>query len=382
MKKRMIIMLIIVGLIMGGVFGFKIFTGMMIKKYMSSMGAPPQTVSTTVAGNQDWKLQLEAVGSLRAVKGVDIANELEGAVAEIHFDSGDDVKEGTLLIKQRADDDIAKLHSLEALAKLADTTYKRDQKQFKVQAVAQATLDADAANLASAKAQVVQQQALVDKKFIHAPFSGHLGIRNVDVGQYLTPGTAIVTLQQLDPVYLDFYLPQQAVAQIKAGQDVTVKNDAYPDQTFSGKIAAINPKVDPATRNVQVRAELPNPDRSLLPGMYATAKIEVGETQHYLTLPQTAITYNPYGNTVFLAEEKGKDENNKKENGGEPQYAAKQTFVTTGDTRGDQVAVVKGVKEGDQVVSSGQIKLQNGSPLKIDNSVQPANEENPQPKDQ
>jgi membrane fusion protein (multidrug efflux system) len=369
-------MLVIVGLILGGVFGFQIFKGMMIKKYMSSMSAPVQTVSTRAAGYQDWKPQLESVGSLRAVKGVDIANEQEGAVAEIHFDSGDDVKEGKLLLKQRADDDIAHLHSLQALAKLAETTYKRDELQFKAQAVAQATLDADKANLDSAKAQMVQQQALVDKKFIRAPFSGHLGIRNVDIGQYLAAGTAIVTLQQLDPIYLDFFLPQQDVAQIKVGQPVTVKNDAYPDKSFSGKVAAINPKVDSATRNVQVRAELPNPDRALLPGMYATAKIEVGELQHYLTLPQTAITYNPYGNTVFLAEEKGKDDK------GEIKYAAKQTFVTTGDTRGDQVAILKGIKEGDVVVTSGQIKLQNGSPLKIDNSVQPSNDVNPQVKDQ
>jgi len=376
MKKRMIIMLIIVGLILGGVFGFEIFKGMMIKKYMSSMSAPPQTVSTTVAGYQDWKPKLEAVGSLRAVKGVDISNELEGTIAEIHFDSGSDVKEGALLLKQRADDDIAHLHALEAAAKLAETTYQRDVQQMKVQAISQATLDADRAGLDSAKALAAQQRALVEKKFIHAPFSGHLGIRNVDVGQYLTAGTAIVTLQQLDPIYLDFFLPQQAIAQIKVGQDITVKNDAFPGKTFSGKIAAINPKIDTATRNVQVRAELPNPDRALLPGMYATAEIEVGEIQHYLTLPQTAITYNPYGNTVFLVEEKGKNDK------GEPQFAAKQTFVTTGDTRGDQVAILKGISEGDVVVTSGQIKLQNGSPLLIDNSVQPSNDTKPEPKDQ
>jgi membrane fusion protein (multidrug efflux system) len=376
MKKRMVIMLIVVGVIFGGVFGFEIFKGMMIKKYMTSAAAPAQTVSTLKAAYADWKPQLSAVGSLRAVRGVDIANELDGAVAEIHFDSGQDVAEGTLLLKQRDDDDIAKLHSLDAQAKLADITYKRDLAQFKVQAVSKQQVDTDAATLDSDKAQVVQQQALVDKKLIRAPFAGHLGIRNVDLGQYLAAGTAIVTLQQLDPIYIDFFLPQQNVAQIKVGQSIAAKNDAYPDKLFSGKIAAINPKVDPATRNVQVRAELANPNHALLPGMYATVKVEVGEVQHYITLPQTAVTYNPYGDTIFIAEEKEKDDK------GEMQYTAKQTFVTVGDTRGDQVALVKGIKEGDIVITSGQIKLQNGSPLHIDNSVQPSNDANPQVKDQ
>ncbi len=375
MKKRMIIMLIAVGLLLGGVFGWHAFVGQMIKTHMAGMGNQPQTISTTVAGYQDWRQQLQAVGSLRAAKGVDISSEMEGVVAEIHFDSGADVKEGTLLVKLRADDDIAHLHSLEAAARLANTTYRRDLQQLKVQAVSQAVVDADAANLSGANAQVAQQQAIVDKKFIKAPFSGHLGIRNVDLGQYLTAGTNIVTLQQLDPVYLDFFLPQQAVAEIKAGQAITVKNDAYAGKVFNGKIAAINPKVDTATRNVQVRAELANPDHALLPGMYATADIETGEPERTITLPQTAITYNAYGNTVFLVEEKGKNDK------GEAQFTAKQTFVTTGDTRGDQVAILKGVSEGDTVVTSGQVKLQNGSPLRIDNSVQPGNDANPQPKD-
>ncbi|MDE3061016.1 MAG: efflux RND transporter periplasmic adaptor subunit [Pseudomonadota bacterium] len=376
MSKRMLIMLIIVGVIFGGVFGFETFRGMMIKKYMTSMGAPPQTVSTAVAGYEEWQPRLEAVGSLRAVRGVDISNELAGIVQEIRFDSGGDVKEGTLLLKLRADDDIAKLHSLEAAARLADTNLKRDRLQFKVQAISQAQFDADAATLDSDKAQVAEQKAIVDKKMIRAPFDGHLGIRNVDLGQYINPGTAIVTLQQLDPIYLDFTLPQQAVADVRPGQKIAAKNDAYPGKEFAGRVLAVSPKVDPATRNVQLRAQLDNSDHALLPGMYATAYVEVGEKQRYITLPQTAITYNPYGNTVFLVEDKGKDDK------GQPQLVAHQTFVTTGEARGDQIAILKGIKEGDTVVTSGQIKLQNGTKLIVNNSIQPTADSNPKPQDQ
>ena len=185
----------------------------------------------------------------------------------------------------------------------------------------------------------------------------------------------IVTLQALDPIFVDFYLPQQALDEIKVGQTVTAKVDTYPDQEFTGKITAINPKVDQNSRNVQVRATLDNADHKLLPGMFATVGIATGAPQRYVTLPQTAITYNPYGNTVYLVDDKGKDAN------GKPQLAARQTFVTTGATRGDQVAVLKGVKEGDTVVTAGQIKLRNGTPLIVNNTVQPSDDANPQPVD-
>lgn len=334
------------------------------------------TVSATKATLEDWQPQLDAVGSLRAVKGVDISNELAGMVDQIRFNSGDDVKEGDLLITLRSEDDAAKLASLQAAEKLAEINFNRDKKQLSAQAVSEAVVDADAAQLASTRAQVTEQKAIVDKKSIHAPFAGHLGIRNIDVGQYLNPGTAIVTLQQLDPIYLDFYLPQQSLAQVQTGQVIHAHSDTYPGRSFEGKIIAINPKVDTATRNVQIRAEIPNPGRALLPGMYATASINAGETARMLTLPQTAITYNPYGNTVFILDEKGKDDK------GNPQLEAHQTFVNVGETRGDQVQITKGLKEGDMVVTSGQMKLQNGTQVLIDNSLAPKDDENPQPKDE
>lgn len=371
MAKRLILMLVVVGLVLGGVFGFEAFRSVMIKKFLAAHGAPPQTVSTMKVVEDEWQQQLNAVGSLRAMNGADLSPQVAGTVSAIHFKSGTDVKAGTLLVELMAADDIAKLKSLQANAALAKITYERDLRQFKAQAVSQQSVDVDEQNLKSDLAQVAQQQAAVDYKFIRAPFDGHLGIRQVDVGQYLSAGTAIVTLQALDPIFVDFTLPQQALDEIKLGQTVTVQVDTFPGQNFSGQIMAINPKIDTDTRNVQVRATLKNPDHRLLPGMFATVTITTGAPKRYVTLPQTAIAFNPYGNTVYLVDDKGKNAQ------GQPEILARQTFVTTGATRGDQIAVLSGVKVGDTVVTAGQIKLHNGSPLLINNSIKPANNPNP-----
>jgi membrane fusion protein, multidrug efflux system len=365
MTKRMVIMLVTVAIVFGGIFGFQAFKAAMIKKFMSSMSQPPQTVSATKAAASPWQPSIEAVGSLRAVNGADLSLEVSGVVDSLSFNSGDDVAQGAPLLKLRSEDDQAKLESLQATAELNQITYDRDQKQFKLQAVSQATIDTDAANLKNAKAQVAQQQAILDKKFLRAPFAGHIGIRAVDLGQYLGAGTVIVTLQALDPIFLDFFVPQQSVAQVRLGQSVAVKVDAYKDQTFAGEITAINPRVDTSTRNVQVRATLKNADRKLLPGMYATVDIATGGPQNYITLPQTAITFSPYGDTVYIVDSKDGDA------GGKPQLIARQSFVTTGATRGDQIAVLKGINDGDTVVTAGQIKLHNGSTVLIDNSITP-----------
>ncbi len=376
MIKRMIIMLIAVGLVFGGVFGFLAFKNAMIKQAMSAATAPPQTVSTVMAVTQDWQPQIEAVGSLRAVKGADLAFEVSGIVKEIHFNSGDDVPAGDILVMLRADDDIGKLAALQATAALGEINYKRDQEQFKIKAVSQATVDADAANLKNGNAQVAEQQAVVAKKTLRAPFAGRLGVRAVDIGQYISAGTMVVTLQALDPIYADFFLPQQVLSQVRLEQAVTIKIDTYPDEDFIGSITAINPKVDAATRNVQVRATLKNPDLRLLPGMYASVRIAAGNKERYVTLPQTALTYNPYGETVYIVDDKGTDPE------GQPQLVARQTFVTAGPKRGDQVAILSGIEEGQTVVAAGQMKLHNGSALTIDNTVRPTADANPIPVDQ
>jgi membrane fusion protein, multidrug efflux system len=373
MTKRMVIMLAAAAIVFGGIFGFQVFKAAMIKKFISAMGSPPQTVSAVSAALSEWQPKVEAVGSLRAVLGADLSLEVAGVVDTITFNSGDDVAQGKQLLKLRAGDDAAKLESLQAMADLSEIVYERDQKQFKMQAVSQATLDTDAANLKNAKAQVVQQQAILDKKILLAPFDGRVGLRLVDLGQYLGAGTVVVTMQALDPIFVDFYVPQQSVDQVRLGQSITVKVDAFRDQTFTGEISALNPKVDASNRNLQVRAVLKNPDHKLLPGMYATVDIAIGAPQSYITLPQTAITYNPYGDTVYVVDNKGTDAN------GKPQLTARQTFVTTGPTRGDQVAVLKGVGEGDMIVTAGQIKLHNGSVVLIDNSITPTADAAPVP---
>jgi membrane fusion protein, multidrug efflux system len=375
MLKRMIIMLSATGLIFGAIFGFQVFKAKMNSQAMAAMSNPAQTVSTIVAVPQEWQPQFEAVGSIRAVNGANLSSQASGIVSAIHFESGADVKEGSPLLDLGAADDIAHLEALKATRELSRITYERDSKLVKTQAVSMQTVDNDKWTLKNNEAQVVQQQALIDYKFIKAPFSGRLGIRQVDLGQYLAAGTTIVTLQQLDPVYVDFYLPQQLLAQIKAGQRVVGKVDTFPDQTFDGEISAINSLVDAATRNVLIRGTLKNPDHRLLPGMFATVDIETGAPQNFVTLPQTAIAYNSYGNIVYVVDDKGKDAN------GQPQVVARQTFVTTGRTRGDQVALLTGVKEGDIVVTAGQIKLRNGTPVKVNNAVQPSNDVDPKPQD-
>jgi len=377
MARRMIIMLIGVGLLFGLIFGYQFFKSFMMKKYMAEAGASATvTVSTMKASSEAWQNRIRAAGSLRAVRGVDVTTELAGLVRTIQFTPGANVKQGQQLVKLNDDAEVAQLHSLEASAELARITYERDKAQYAVQAVSKQVVDNDAGNLKSLIAQVEQQRATVAKKNITAPFSGRLGINYVNPGQYVNVGDKIVTLQTLDPIYIDFYLPQQELVNIRVGQTITAVCDTYPGKTFTGKITTINPIVDTATRNVQVEATVANPKQLLLPGMFSTVEVTTGKPQNYLTLPQTAISYNPYGNIAYIVREQGK---NKK---GEPILTVTQTFVSVGSTRGDQVAITKGINEGDIVVVAGQLKLKNGSHVKINNTVMPKNNPDPKPLDE
>jgi membrane fusion protein (multidrug efflux system) len=369
---------------------------MQIKTMIASQPKPqPQVVTATQVKALEWQPQLAAVGTVVAVRGVDVTTEIAGLVREIRFKSGQDVKKGEVLVQLNDDADRAQLVSLQAAADLAQTTLKRDQAQFEAQAIAQAVVDADAADLRSKRALVAQQEATIAKKSIRAPFSGKLGITTVNPGQYLNPGDKIVTLQTIDPVYVDFSLPQKQVAGLAVGQVVNATTDSYPGVQFPGRITAISPKVDPDTRNVVVEGTFSNPKRQLLPGMFANAAVDVGEKKHYLTLPQTSITYNPYGSTVFVvmtADEadaaaraasgaSGAAPVKTAAASGGSNLVVRQQFVTTGDTRGDQVAVLSGLKEGQTIVTTGQVKLKNGTPVAIDNSVVPANSPNPTPQE-
>jgi membrane fusion protein (multidrug efflux system) len=380
--KNMVYMLIIVGLFFGAIFGFEALLGLFISHAMAGIGKQAQTVSTVQATTQPWQKSFQAVGSLRAVNGADLSSEESGIVESINFNSGDEVQANTILLTLRAEDDIAKLASLKATAQLAAITSQRDQEQFKIQGVSQATLDTDAANLANDNALAGQQQAIVDKKVIRAPFAGRLGIRTVDLGQFLNAGTAIVTLQALDPIYMDFYLPQQAVAQVQVGQTATIKVDTYPDMTFTGKISSLNPLIDASSRNLQVRATIANPDHKLLPGMYGTVSIDIGAPHNEVTLPQTALTYAPYGSTVYLVNSAPQTPSLWQKlwrTKLPPNLTVAQSFVKTGETRGDQVEVLSGVKDGDTVVGAGQIKLHNGSAITVNNSLLPSDDAAPVP---
>jgi membrane fusion protein (multidrug efflux system) len=373
MTKRMVIMLAAVLVVFGGIFGYKAFMDHMMKKYMAAAGMPPVTVSAVKAAFDSWQPQIKAVGSLRAVRGVDVASEIAGLVESVHFTSGDEAKAGQVLLQLNADTDTAQLQAMQAAADLAKSTYERDKKQLEAQAISLSTLEADEADLRAKQAQVSQQAALVAKKTIRAPFAGRLGIASVNPGQYVNPGDRIVTLQSLDSLLVDFLLPQQELSRISKGLRVMATADAYPEKSFTGVITAINPRVEDKTRNVRVEARIDNPGRVLLPGMFVTVEVEAGEPRRYLTLPRTAVVFNPYGETVYIVENKGTEE--------KPALTARQTFVTVGPSRGDQVAVLKGVREGDLVVTSGQLKLRSGSPVVVDNRVQPLSDPDPRPAD-
>ena len=376
LHRRMTIMLCGVFLLLGLIFAFNQFKTFMIKHFISGMGLPPATVSTMVVTTSEWQPKLSSVGNVRAFRGVDLSTEIGGLVLTVPIKSGQDVNEGDLLIKLNDASDVAQLKSLKAMADLAKIINDRDRQQLAIQAISKNVFDTSAADAKSKQAQVESQIALVAKKNLKAPFSGRVGIVSINPGQYVNPGDKLLTLQTLDPIFVDFNLPQSNAEQIQVGQEVVVTTDAFKDASFTGKITAVSPKVDTNTRNISIEAQIANPDKKILPGMFANVNIQLGEKVKLLTLPQTAVTYNPYGSTVFIAKPTGK-----KDKQGKPALEAQQVFVTTGATRGDQVAILKGVEEGATVVTSGQLKIKNGTPLIINNKVQPENSPDPKPQE-
>jgi membrane fusion protein (multidrug efflux system) len=373
--KRMFWMIGGVLLLIAVIVGIKV---LLVVRMIHGMPKPaPFTVSTTSAREQPWQPSLRAVGTLRAANGADLAMDAAGLVTAINLKSGQDVKQGQLLLQLRDDDAVAQLQQLQAAAQLSQLTFERARKQLAAQAISQADYDGAAADLKAKKAAVAQQQVVVSKKQLRAPFAGRAGIITISPGDYVSAGTTVVTLQQLDPLLVDFYVPQSELGRLQAGQSVKLALDAYAGRQFDGKLSAISPKVDAGTRNVQVEATVPNRDKALTPGMFAKLEVDVGSQQQQLTLPQAAIVYNPYGDTVYVVQpSKGKDEQ-----GHAQPPTVQQTFVTVGETRGDQVAILKGIEAGTQVVTSGQIKLKNGAPIAIDNRVQPADSAHPTPQE-
>jgi membrane fusion protein, multidrug efflux system len=371
--KRMIIMLAITLGILVLVFGYLIGMRMVVASYMASTKTIT-TVSTTHARPTLWQTQLAAVGTLHAIDGADLSSEVVGIVTKIGFAPGQDVKAGTLLVQLRDDSDRATLAANRAAADQALRTYRRYAELIKTDAISRTSYDQALASMLSTKAAAEAQAAMVEKKAIRAPFDGRIGIRLVDVGQYVGAGTSVVTLQRLDPIYVDFQIAQQQLPNVKVGDRVQLVSDTFPGRTFAGIVNALDPKVDTATRTVRVRALVANPDKILLPGMFANVTIDIGSPQRPLTLPQTAITYNTYGNVVFVTQMSKVD--------GKDQLVAQQRFIITGDTRGDQVIVLSGVTAADEIVSAGANKLKNGSLIAVNNKVALPNDANPHPKEQ
>jgi membrane fusion protein (multidrug efflux system) len=356
MILRLVVVVLLLALVLGGIFGWKYHEAQQMAA-IASMPPPPATVASAEVRSERWQPYLRAVGSVVASAGVFVAAEIAGLIEKIHFESGQQVKEGDLLVQLDADVDQADLQGLIAEQRLADIQYQRLRKLVRESSVSRSEYDQAAATLDGAQAQVASMRAKIEKKSIRAPFSGVLGIRQVNLGEYLAPGARIVSLQSLDPIYVDYSLPERNLAALEVGQEVLVEVQAYPERSFPGRITAIDSRIDTGTRNVRLRATLANPEHLLRPGMFAQVRTQLPAREDVLTVPRTAVTYNPYGESVFVIE--------KTEQG----LVVQRRQVETGEVRDGRVEIRKGLAQGEQVVAAGQVKLRNDQPVTIDNSV-------------
>lgn len=339
-----------------------------------SFSPPPEAVTTVVAQQVEWANTIDAVGSIAPVQGVTLSADLPGVVAKIAFNSGAHVAEGQVLVQLDTRQEQAQLASALAQLELAKVNLDRSQKLLDQKAIAQSDFDLSSAQFKSAEAAVSQAQASIDRKTIRAPFAGVTGIRQVNLGQYVNSGDPIVPLQAMDAVFMNFSVPQQDIGSIQLGSGVDATVEGSKDRTFHGKVTAIDPVVNDATRNVQVQATFPNTRGELKAGMYATVRVTVGESQPIVALPSSAINYAPYGNSVFILEDmKGPN--------GKSYRGVRQQFVKIGRAQGDQVAILGGVKPGDEVATSGVFKLRPNAAVKVNNTVTPSDSTAPKPED-
>jgi len=374
MAKRMILMLALVTLLIASL-GFVKFR--QIKTAMaegSSFQPPPEAVTTVVAKQETWPGTLNVIGTAAAVQGVTVSADLPGTVDHIAFDSGKPVNAGEVLVELDTRQERAQLAAMEAQRDLARINFGRMQQLVKEGVIAQTEFDNATAQQKATEAQVGEIRATIARKTIRAPFSGILGIRQVNLGQYLSAGEAIVSLQSLNPIYVNFGIPQQTAAQVRVGSGLRVSSDDFGGIKFSGRVTALDSIVNEATRNIQVQATLANPGGKLRPGMFVQVEMVTGADRPVIALPASAINYAPYGDSVYVVSDL-KDPNGKAYRG------VSQRFVKLEGSRGDQVAVVSGVKPGDEVVSSGVFKLRNGAAVRVNNKVQPGNNSAPKPED-
>jgi membrane fusion protein (multidrug efflux system) len=375
MAKRIIITLIGLIVLIGGLAGIKYLQIERMAAYGDNSVPPPEVVTTAMVKKDSWESLLTAVGSLEAVQGVVITAELKGKVVHIAFEPGTLVKAGDLLVQQDTSVESAQLRSAEAALMLAKINFERIKKLVANKTVSQSDFDNADAQLKEAAAQVDNIRAVIAKKTIRAPFSGRLGIRQVNLGQTLNEGDEIVSLQSLDPIYVNFLLPQQRLARVYPGLAIRLTTDAFPEQVISGKITAINPQVDAATRNIRIQATVKNPAELLRPGMYVNVSVVLPDRIDVITIPATSVLYAPYGDSVFVVEEKKNDLNKSSA------LVLNQKFVRLGETRGDYVSVISGLKQGETVVSTGVFKLRNGQAVVIDNTLSPEFKQMPNPAD-
>jgi membrane fusion protein (multidrug efflux system) len=368
MTPQMKKMLLVTGIILGIVFGIYGVKKLLFSYFISHYEPPAVTISESIATDKTWQSYLTTVGTLTAVNGTDVSSEASGIVSEIRFESGQAVQKGDVLVLLDTSVEQAQLKNDQAASKLAQMNYDRYKTLLKKNVLAQSDFDTAFAKLEEAQANMQATQAKIQQKTVTAPFSGKIGIRLINIGQYLSAGTAMVTLQSLDPLYVQFNLPEQYLSELYLQQPVelTINNNGTNKKPINGTITAVNSKVDQATRNVLVQATIPNQDTRLYPGMFAQVKILLRTSKNVITLPQTAISYSLHGDSVFIIEPDKKET----EKDGSPILHVKREYVKVGERRGGEVAILDGIKKGDRVVTSGQLKLQNGTHVVIDNSVE------------
>jgi membrane fusion protein, multidrug efflux system len=390
MVKRFIIAAIIVGLFLGGVGWFNlVFKPKIIGEFMAKMVPPAATVTAERATTESWIDRVRAIGTVVAIEGVDVAPQVGGLVTNYFFDSGQDVEKGQKLVKLDTSVEEADLADHKATLQQTNLDLERHSRLVKTSAVSQATLDATLAKRDSAAASVQKTEALIAQKNITAPFAGRLGLRRVEKGQYVSPGQALVWLQALDPIWVDFPVPEAAIGKLKVGSQIELAADAFPGETFKGEVEAFDAKLGQDTRTLMVRARLPNSDRKLLPGMFANVAVLVGGAKQYVTVPRTAVTYGLYGDSVWVVKDSvakpaavdaptasaepvgsaiAADSAPTGAVPAEKALTAERRFVRVGPSEGDRVAIIEGVEAGEEVVTSGQLKLQPGATIKVDNS--------------
>jgi membrane fusion protein (multidrug efflux system) len=354
MATRLLVVIVILGLLFGGLFGLKYYQSQGMAMHG---GMLPVTVAVAEVELASWQPYLEAVGTLVATQGVFVSTEIAGQVREILFESGAEVAAGDLLLQLDDSVDQAELKGLQAARRLAQLEFTRADKLITDKLASQSNYDQAQASLQSADALLAAKRAQIAKKAVSAPFNGLLGIRQVNLGEYLEPGAQIVSLQQLAPIYVDYALPERYQSAIAAGQSLELSVKAWPEAVFSGRISVIDPRIDRNTRSIRIRATVPNPEQQLRPGMFAKVHTLLPERSGVLTVPRTAITYNPYGDAVFVVQEQADT------------LVVAYRQVETGDVRAGRVEIRAGLSAGERVVSAGQLKLRDGQPVTIDNSV-------------